>query len=133
MTRRVPPSARADITRVTGTVHRRTISRGSDGPASSDWLEGDLAIVGSALGRVADQIAADGMAAFSVVLERVGLRCHVGKADALRAIREYVFENLYDALRERVTEMEAQPTDGRTPKGLYEARDDHRATRRVRP
>ena len=42
-------------------------------------------------------------------LERAGLRSHVGKADVLRAIREYVFESLLGALWERITEIESKP------------------------
>jgi hypothetical protein len=109
VTRRVPPPARAEITRVVGRHNRRSGSQGSEGSVSSDWLDGDLTVVRAVLDKLADEIAEDGVAAFTAVLERAGLRSHVGKADVLRAIREYVFESLLGALWERITEIESKP------------------------
>ncbi len=109
MTRRVPASTRAEITRVAGRVHRRTISRGSEGPASGDWLNGDLAVVRAALDKLAGEIAENGMAAFIAVMEGAGLRSGIGRAEALRAIRQFVAENLHDALRDRIAEIDGQP------------------------
>jgi hypothetical protein len=78
-------------------------------PGKPAAMEGYMTIVGSVLDKLADEIAGDGVAAFTAVLEQAGLRSDLGKVDALRAIRQFVIENLYDALRERVAEIEAQP------------------------
>jgi hypothetical protein len=109
MTRRVLPPARTEITRVVEQHNRQTVSPASEGAVSSDWLDGDLAIVRRVLDRSADEITYQCMTAVAADLERVGLRADLRGADKLHAaVREVVIENLLDALREPVEDLKTR-------------------------
>jgi vacuolar-type H+-ATPase subunit E/Vma4 len=72
--------------------------------------EDSVSVVHAALDHLADEITVDCMAAVNTELERVGLSADLTNADKLRgAVRNVVIENLFDELRERVAEIEAEP------------------------